>query len=270
MKDFISSLLDSLNGYYQQFIHSLPRLVLAIIVLAIAIFIARRIKRFANSRLEKSARDPLLSQFLSEIVRFIVIVLGVVIVLGIAGLGGAASKIMAGAGITAFIIGFAFKDIGENFLAGIILAFKRPFHVGDIIESNGQKGKVSGMSLRETSLKTFDGKDVFMPNSMILNTPLINYTVDIFNRIEFTVSIPMTSDIEKAMQTIKNVLKEKKEILEEEKMPMVYVDAIAPPNVTLMIRFWMKSMEEQEEGSQIKSEMIQKVIAALRNEGYIK
>jgi len=270
MKDLISSLLDSLTDYYHLFIHSLPRVVLALFVLVLAVLIARKMKAFARNRFQKNARDPLLSQFLSEIVRLVIIVISVSIVLGIAGLGGAASKVLAGAGITAFIFGFAFKDIGENFLAGVILAFKRPFHVGDIIESNGQRGKVAGMTLRETSLKTFDGKDVYMPNSMILNTPLINYTIDVFNRIEFTVAVPASSDIPKAIDIIKNILLEKKEVLKNERSPLVYVDTIATPNVTLMIRFWIEIMEEEEEAVKVKSDVIQKTLAAFRQVEFIK
>src|SRR5580765_4554260 len=227
MENFLSSLGITLLGYYQHFIQALPRILFATVILVIAIFIAQRIKKFSRNHFQKSAKDPLLSQFLSEIVRFSVIIIGVSIVLGIAGLSGAASKVLAGAGITAFILGFAFKDIGENFLAGIILAFKRPFHVGDVVESNGMKGKVTGMTLRETSLKTFDGKDVFMPNSMILNTPLINYTVDVFNRIDFTIAISASSDVQKAIEIIKKILNEKKEILLEEKMPEVQLDNVA-------------------------------------------
>ena len=79
---------------------------------------------------------------------------------------------LAGAGISAFIIGFALKDIGENFLAGIILAFKRPFRVGDIVDINGLKGKVLTLNLRDTQIKTGDGKDVFIPNAVIIKNPL--------------------------------------------------------------------------------------------------
>ena len=65
------------------------------------------------------------------------VIFGLLLFLGIVGLGKAASGLLAGAGVSAFIIGFAFKDIGENFLAGIIMAFDRPFRIGDVVEIAG-------------------------------------------------------------------------------------------------------------------------------------
>jgi small-conductance mechanosensitive channel len=96
------------------------------------------------------------------------------------GLTGVVSGLLAGAGISAFIIGFALKDIGENFLAGILLAFKRPFRVGDLVDIGGIRGTVLILNLRDTQIKTPDGKDVFIPNANIIKNPLVNFTIDGF------------------------------------------------------------------------------------------
>ncbi|HAZ24509.1 MAG TPA: mechanosensitive ion channel protein MscS, partial [Algoriphagus sp.] len=99
------------------------------------------------------------------------------------------SGLLAGAGITAFVIGFALKDIGENFLAGILLAFKRPFKVGDTVDINGIRGVVLNLNLRDTQIKTPDGKDVFIPNATIIKNPLVNFTIDGFLRYDFIVGL---------------------------------------------------------------------------------
>ena len=83
------------------------------------------------------------------------------LVLTIIGLGGVATGLLSGAGVGAFVIGFAFKDIGENFLAGILMAFDRPFNVGDTVELGGEKGKVIALNLRNTQVKSFDGIRIF-------------------------------------------------------------------------------------------------------------
>jgi small conductance mechanosensitive channel len=111
------------------------------------------------------------------------------ITLYLLGLNSFTNKVLAGAGLLAFVIGFALKDIGENFLAGIILAFKSPFKLDDLIEVNNIIGFVKDINIRETHIKTPDGKDVFLPNSIILKNPMFNYTIDGFLRYEFVVGI---------------------------------------------------------------------------------
>jgi small-conductance mechanosensitive channel len=87
------------------------------------------------------------------------------------GLNAFTYRVLAGAGLLTFVIGFALKDIGENFLAGIILAFRSPFKLNDLIEVNNIVGFVKDINIREALIKTPDGKDVFLPNSIILNQP---------------------------------------------------------------------------------------------------
>lgn len=82
-----------------------------------------------------------------------------IIALNMAGFGGVASSLIAGAGIGAIIFGLAFEDVGENFLSGIILALKRPFEIGDIIEITGYKGRVRDLNLRVTQLRNVEGED---------------------------------------------------------------------------------------------------------------
>jgi small-conductance mechanosensitive channel len=102
--------------------------------------------------------DPLLANFLSVIFRLLVILVGFLVVFRFVGLTGVVSGLLSGAGISAFIIGFALKDIGENFLAGILLAFKRPFRVGDLVDIGGIRGTVLTLNLCDTQFKLPTGR----------------------------------------------------------------------------------------------------------------
>ncbi|MFO7659252.1 MAG: mechanosensitive ion channel, partial [Bacteroidales bacterium] len=113
-------------------------------------FIKRRIKR----RISKKSPNPLTATFISQIFSFVLKAIIVLITLYLLGLNSFTNKILAGAGILAFVIGFALKDIGENFLAGIILAFKSPFKLDDLIEVNKIIGFVKDINIRETQIKT--------------------------------------------------------------------------------------------------------------------
>jgi small conductance mechanosensitive channel len=148
-----------------------------------------------------------------------VIILGVVIAFNILGLNGADSEILAGIRITGFIISFAFKNIGENFIAGVILAFKLPFDMEDIIETNGLKGSVIYLTLRETTIKTFDGKDIFVPNGLILKQPLQNYSKDNLLHHDFSIGVDYTTMKALTRQLMQKMTQEKKYVMLQEGKP---------------------------------------------------
>ena len=182
MENFWNDLLDQVSAYYQSIVALMPKLVLGIIIILVFWYLSSLFKRWSGKWLRLRMDDPLLAVFLSRLVKATFLTIGLLAFLQVVGLGKAAGSLLAGAGISAFVIGFAFKDIGENFLAGILMAFKRPFRIGDVIESGDIKGTIIGLSLRDTQVKTFDGKDVYIPNGMILKNPIINYTIDGFLR----------------------------------------------------------------------------------------
>ena len=113
---------------------------------------------------------------------------------------------LGAATISTFVIGFAFKDIAENFLAGVMLAFNRPFRLKDTIKTGNVEGNILEMHLSRYTHKNFRRKDVYIPNAQIIKTPLYNYTIDGFLRQEFIIGIDYKSDIDLARNTIIDVL----------------------------------------------------------------
>ncbi|MEQ8627119.1 mechanosensitive ion channel domain-containing protein [Ekhidna sp.] len=176
--------MENVLQFYNDIIHSLEAnyvnlsfiLLFVIIGFIISNFIQRRIKH----RLANKSPNHITANFTSQIVGVLIKSVVIFTTLYLLGLSSFTNKLLAGAGLLTFVIGFALKDIGENFLAGIILAFKSPFRLDDLIEVNGITGHVKDISIRETLVKTPDGKDVFLPNSIILKNPLYNYTIDGF------------------------------------------------------------------------------------------
>ena len=141
-----------------------------------------------------------MSNFLAKAIKLILIVAIIMLALHAAGLSGIAGAIMATAGASAIVLGFAFKDIAENFLAGIILAFNRPFRVDDTVQIENVFGKVKSMEFRYTKITTFDGRNVYIPNADVLTKPVFNYTEDGFFRADFIVGIAYENDVEKAKE----------------------------------------------------------------------
>lgn len=269
MNDFISKLKQTLWHYYDYIIAILPSVGLAIIMTFILWFIYAHLSRFIVTRLGRQAKDPLLATFMANIINVVLVIFCIVIVLSILGMGGFVTTIMAGAGISAFIVGFAFKDIGENFLAGILLAFKRPFRIGDRIDSNGISGKVIGLNLRETIIKTLDGKDVYMPNAMIVKTPLINYTIDGYLRNEFTIGLDYGDDLQAAISIIMESVREIPDILHDEKHhTVVAIDKLATSTINLIVYFWIETYNPDLSLIDVKNTAMKKVVTNLLKAGY--
>lgn len=254
--------------YSEAFILMLPSLILGLLIVLFSIFLAGRVSRFIKKRMERKAKDPLLETIIRQFTRLIFISLGVALALDVVGLGGIANSIVAGAGISALIFGFAFRDIGENFLAGIILAFSRPFAIGDTVENSGFKGKIVSLSMRETQIKTADGKDVFIPNSMIMKNALVNFTRDGFLRYEFTVGIDTNDNVERAQEVILKAVGDVSGVLGN-RPPQVIVDELSTSSISLRVFYWVNTFDKAHDAGQVKTEVMAATKDVLISQGIV-
>jgi small conductance mechanosensitive channel len=266
VKEFFSDIVAHLESYYYGLIDITPKLLIAILVICLSWFIASKLHKFTSTRLRRRMHDPLLATFIANLVKSILIICGFLFMFRLIGLTGVASTVLAGAGISAFIIGFALKDIGENFLAGILLAFKRPFTVGDIIESNGVKGKVMALNLRDTQIKS-DGKDIYIPNALLIKSTLINFNSGGFLLQELVIGIKYGSDYEKALEVIGKVLDKVSEVTTDDHRDTVVVTGVTGTIVNLAIRYWVKTDMLVTDG-QTRCKILISILNALKKNGY--
>ncbi len=260
--NFIEKLKEAFLFELSSLMVSLPNIIIGIVGFIFIWFAARRIQILINKQLTKRMDDPLLADFLARMLKVFIIIGGFLFFLKMIGWGAAAAGIMATAGVGAFVIGFALRDIGENFLAGIVMAFQRPFGVGDTIEVNGIIGVIVGLSLRETHVKTFDGKDVFIPNSILLKNPLYNYTLDGFLRKRITIGLEYGADIEKAILLVTTELNNIQGVLAGQKSPTVSVSDVTDIGLELIILFWIDT-DGAISGTEIKKNVIKQSFQAL-------
>ncbi|MCL6261579.1 mechanosensitive ion channel family protein [Aquiflexum sp. TKW24L] len=242
-------------------------ILFGLVILVFFHYISKWIKRLAVSRISKKTNDLLLADFVGNAFRILIFLFGITLLFRFLGLSGAVSGILASAGITAFIIGFALKDIGENFLAGLLLAFKRPFRIGDLIDIQGVRGRVISLNLRDTQIKTSDGKDVYLPNASIIKNPLVNFTIDGFLSYQFVVGLDYGSDYQKALNLIESTLKTVEGVLQERK-PTVNISDLSPSTLNITVVFWVNTYDPVISDMKIKSNAILAVLTALEKEGY--
>ena len=241
---------------------------IALIILIGFYFLANFLQRLLKKRLVRKMDDPLLANFLSVFFRLIILLFGLMIVFKVVGLTGVVSGLLAGAGISAFVIGFALKDIGENFLAGILLAFKRPFRLGDVVDIDNLRGTVISLNLRDTQIKTGDGKDVFIPNTHIIKNALINFTIDGFLRYDFIIGLDYGSDYQRAIDVIREVVPTIDGVLKNRKKADVWITDLAESTLNLQVTFWVDTLAKGPGDMEVKTQVIIQTLKALDREGF--
>lgn len=267
MNKFINYFWD----LYHHFMDQLPTILIALVVLTVGFLIAGGLKNLIQKKIKPRLTNTLSADFISQVSTIIIRFIVIVVALNLLGFKNFTTQILAGAGILTFVLGFAFKDIGENFLAGIILAFKSPFRLKDLIESGSVLGYVQELNLRETRVKTPDGKDVFIPNGQILKNPLINYTLDGFLRYEFIIGLDYNSNIAEGLKIISDSVSEISDVLNtKNKKTTVLIDELTASTINFKIQFWIDTFKSTSKTyhNSIRSAIIDKVVQNLTQNGF--
>lgn len=268
-KSATETVVAAVENYYEEFLIVLPRIALAIFIVVAGILIAQVITNLFKRRFLNKAEDPLMARFLAQALKIILSLIAIMVALDVAGLSGIATGILTAAGGAAIILGFAFQDIGKNFLAGIILAFNRPFNINDTIMVDTHFGKVKALNFRYTHVKTTDGRDIYIPNSDVLTKPVENYTADGFYRVDFTVGIGYEDDIEAAKTIIQQILDSNKDIVHNDTHENFVIESeLAASTVNLKVLFWVHTIDYRKASRVLRGQVIQQIKVALDTNGF--
>ena len=262
-----SDLVRVVNEYWEKFIFLLPNLLFAILIFFIFLWLASKVGSVMQHRLSGKSKDQITADYIALITKWVVLIIGFLLVLHTLGLSAVAGGILAGAGVSALVVGFAFKDIAENFLAGLILAFNRPFELGDSIEVSEIVGKVQALNLRTTHIRTFDSRDVFIPNGTILTSNVINLTANGLIRSDFVVGIDYNDNIQDAIDLIERTAKNVEGVLQKDP-PYATVDELGVSTVNIKVFFWAETDDYKKGLVLLKGKVMQEVTKALLSNGF--
>ncbi len=258
------------QAYWTHFLYVLPRLVIAALVLGGVWVAAERLRTYLAARLAAHSADPLLSNFLTQVGRWLLVLGGLLLALQIVGFSGVVGGLLGGLGLSAFLVGFAFKDIAENFLAGVILAFNRPFNIHDSIQINDLLGRVTALDLRVTRIKTYDGKDIYIPNAMVLKQPVTNFTRDGYIRQDFVVGIDYDADAQAVIDTILQQVQQEPDVLQDEpRQPFAVVEELATSTVNVRVFFWAQAEEYRRGVLELRSRVMNRVKNTLMADAHV-
>lgn len=262
-----SGISGVIETYWQKFILLLPSLLLAIAILITAFWIAAKVKEIIISRLKGKSKDEITVKYIARISKWILLLVGFLLMLQTLGLSGMAGGILASAGVSVVVLGFAFRDIAENFLAGLILAFNRPFDEGDFIEVNGLMGKVVTLNIRTTHLLTFENRDIYVPNGKILTSAVTNFTHNGHVRLNFLVNIDFHNNVQEAVSLIEKTVASVAGVLPQN-VPFAAVEELSTNAVVLKVYFWAESTDFDNVVHQLRGAAMQAVTQALLANGF--
>jgi small conductance mechanosensitive channel len=266
----MNSFLSTLRLSFNNLLAYLPAIAGGILCIVVTLVVANFLSKIVSKYSLKRTSDSLIANFIGKVVWSVVFIFGTVLALGILGLGTISNKILAGAGITTFIIGFALKDIGENFLSGLILAFSRPYRVGSFIECDGVKGVVKDMTMRQTTVEAENGKIIMIPNSMILKNPLTKHSGNDNNLQEdFTISVE-TIHARNAAKIIADTINGFNYVSKGGNKPVkIIVEALTGDKVKLLVVFWFDIDTFTGSRSGSKSEIMLTVLDKLQESSIV-
>lgn len=235
LNDITAQLVANLSD----FVARLPAYLLALAVFILFLWLAGRLSRWLRTIVNGRGRSKNAATVIALVARWGVVVLGVLIALSIALPSFRAGDLIQVLGISSVAIGFAFRDIFQNFLAGLIILLTDAFEIGDqiIVESEDLEGTVTDIQTRATTIRTYDDRAIIIPNATLFTNAVTINTATETLRSEQIVGISYHSDVDAARRVILQAISRIDGVLADP-APDVLVDDLASSSVNLRARWW--------------------------------
>ncbi len=234
--------MENLEGYlatgYDLAISYGLKILLAVVVLIIGLWIIKAVLKALGRNLEKKDVDPTLRQFLGSLLSMLLKIMLIISVISMLGVEMTSFiAILAAAGLA---VGMALSGTLQNFAGGAMLVLFKPFKVGDFIDAQGYMGTVKEIQIFNTILKTPDNKTIIIPNGGLSTSAMTNFSTEPQRRVDFTFGIGYGDDIDKAKKVIEGLIAADDRILKDP-APFIAVSELADSSVNFVVRVWAEA-----------------------------
>lgn len=236
------------------------KILIALVIWIIGMMVIRKVALMAQKAVTKAGQDKILSNFIGNVTKGALMALLVLAILQ--QFGFPMASLLAALGAAGLAIGLALKDSLANLASGVLLILFRPFKTGDYVNLNGSEGKVSEVKLFMTELHTLDNRVVTVPNNIVANNPITNFTKEQVRRVDLTVGVGYGAMADDALAIIKKVVEADAMVLNEP-APLYVIEALNESSVDLGIRPWVKTADYWT----VHSELQRKIKIALDEAG---
>ncbi|GAB3995858.1 hypothetical protein GCM10028807_37090 [Spirosoma daeguense] len=230
-----------LSSWVSTAIRYIPKLALAILILLICTIISRWLSRWVIRGLSRISTNISLINLTGAIMRVMVVSVGLFMALGVLGLEKTVTSLLAGAGVIALAVGFAFQDLTTNFISGTMIALARPIQVGDTVETNGFTGKILDIKLRSIVMDNGQGQTVELPSKDVFQKPITNFSRIGRRRIELNGGISYLDDMLRAQQIAKAAVSNLPFVLKDPAVELHYRN-FGDNNVQFVLQFWINPL----------------------------
>lgn len=234
---------DKIFEWIDSFITMLPNLFVGIILLIVFYILARLSRKGIFKLLGRTSQNTVIQILASNFTFYLVFSIGIFIVLTVLDLQKTVTSLLAGLGVLGLAVALAFQEIVSNFISGIILAVRKPFQIGDIIQIQENMGIVSRTNLRTVVLKNFEGQELYIPNRLFIQNTIFNFSILRSRRINLVSRVSLHADLELVQQLILKTIKSLDGVIHHEKMVFTYTE-FAESAVKFEIRFWINYPNE--------------------------
>ena len=231
-------LVDELVSWWETLLANLPNILLAIIVAIIGYVTASFLKKYFNRLSRRMVPDPTLAYMVSTFLTIILVVLIIMLILSVLNLTGVVAGIAGLAGVVGLALSLAFQDPILNFFSGILLTVRTLFKVGDLVEIDGYFGKIKELNLRHTSIQTVQGQDVMIPNKIVAQTPLKNFSVLKMRRVDLSCGVSYGDDLHKVKRVTTKAIEDNVSHDRERGVQLFFTE-FGDSSINYSVRFWL-------------------------------
>ncbi len=237
----IEIILDQLNDILRGALAHLPQIVVAVVVIFVT-WLGSKVAALVLQRvLRRSRMRQSLKELFALMVHMLVWILGIMVAAVIVFPDLTPGSILAGLGIGSVAIGFAFKDVFENFLAGIIILFRREMRIGDHIECEGIEGQVARIAVRESHIRKTDGQLVIVPNSILFKNPVVIRTHDDLRRVTIICGVAYGENVDEARGVIEEAVRSCDSVTMDDKPVQIFAQEFASSSINFEVSWWTGS-----------------------------
>jgi small-conductance mechanosensitive channel len=233
-----SEAFAELRSFQANTVQAIPLILFGIAILFVTWVLAKLASSVANRVFTKRIPNSLLRWVATRAVTLPILILGCYLVLRVAGLTQLALTVLGGTGLIGLVIGIAFQDIAENFLASILISIQKPFRIGDLIRVDNHEGIVQRVTTRGTALLTANGNHVQIPNSKIYKNTIENFTANPRRRVSFDLGIGYDDSASDAQLIMLEKIKAHSATLNDP-APKVLIESLGSSTVNLTALFWI-------------------------------
>lgn len=262
--NYIQELQDQLTSMGKGFMHTLPSLVIALAILLITFVAARSAVKIADRLTGRAQIRTDLKQLLDTAVRLFIWIIGLLIAATVAIPTFTPAGAFTGLGVGALAIGFAFQDIFENFLAGVLIMLREKMNIGDVIECQNILGRVEKITLRESHIRQLSNELTVVPNSMLFKHPVKILTDATVRRDEIVVGVSYDADLEQAQEVITRAF-DSIEAIDRNRPILVAAQAFHASSIDFLVQWWANTA--QRDLRLTKGEVVKTVKVALDDAG---